>query len=79
MIISLKKQFMQFFGSHFLQKTAKNIGLMKRCRAILPEQLVLSLISALSKGNCTSIADLLRQFNGMCLFNSFYWLMQNQE
>ncbi|QDF68589.1 IS4 family transposase [Shewanella sp. SNU WT4] len=67
MIISLKKQFMQFFSAHFLQKTAKNIGLMKRCRAILPEQLVLSLISALSKGNCTSIADLLRQFNGMCL------------
>ena len=40
---------------------------MKRCRAIQPEQLVLSLVSALSKGNCTSIADLLRQFNGLCL------------
>ncbi|CAK2041245.1 hypothetical protein VCRA2113O324_360004 [Vibrio crassostreae] len=46
---------------------AKNTGLMKRCRAILPEQLVISLVAALSKGNCTSIADLLRQFNGMCL------------
>ena len=40
---------------------------MQRCRAIRPEQLVLSLVSALSKGNCTSIADLLRQFNGLCL------------
>lgn len=46
---------------------AKSTGLMKRCRAILPEQLVISLVAALSKGNCTSIADLLRQFNGMCL------------
>lgn len=40
---------------------------MKRCRAIHAEQLVLSLVAALSKGNCSSIADLLRQFNGMCL------------
>ncbi|WP_342609342.1 IS4 family transposase [Vibrio tritonius] len=68
-IISLQKQFKQFFNADFLQKTAKNTGLMKRCRAILPEQLVLSLVAALSKGNCTSIADLLRQFNGMCLSN----------
>lgn len=66
-IISLQKQFTQFFNSDFLQKTAKSTGLMKRCRAILPEQLVLSLVAALSKGNCSSIADLLRQFNGMCL------------
>lgn len=40
---------------------------MKRCRAILHEQLAISLVAALSKGNCSSIADLLRQFNGMCL------------
>ena len=67
MIISLKKQLMQFFSSDALQKTGKSTGFIQRSRAILPDQLVLSLISALSKGNCTSIADLLRQFNGMCL------------
>ncbi|MEZ9873626.1 IS4 family transposase, partial [Vibrio sp. 10N.261.51.C6] len=66
-IISLQKQFKQFFNADTLQKMAKSTGLMKRCRAILPEQLVISLVAALSKGNCTSIADLLRQFNGMCL------------
>lgn len=67
MIISLQKQFKQFFNADNLQKVAKSTGFMKRCRAILPEQLVISLVAALSKGNCTSIADLLRQFNGMCL------------
>jgi len=66
-IISLQKQFKQFFNADTLQKLAKSTGLMKRCRAILPEQLVISLVAALSKGNCTSIADLQRQFNGMCL------------
>jgi hypothetical protein len=66
-IISLQKQFKQFFNADTVQKLAKSTGLMKRCRAILPEQLVISLVAALSKGNCTSIADLLRQFNGMCL------------
>ena len=35
--------------------------------AIQPQPLVLSLISALSKGNCNAIADLHRQFNGMTL------------
>jgi hypothetical protein len=38
-IISLKKQFKQFFNSDSLQKTAKNTELMKRCRAILPDKL----------------------------------------
>jgi len=66
-IISLQKQFKQFFHAESLQKMAKSTGLMKRCRAILPDQLALSLVAALSKGNCSSIADLLRQFNGMCL------------
>ncbi|MDK2600797.1 IS4 family transposase [Vibrio vulnificus] len=66
-IISLQKQFKQFFNANILQKMAKSTGLIKRCRAILPDQLVISLVAALSKGNCTSIADLLRQFNCMCL------------
>ncbi len=58
---------------------------MKRCRAILPEQLVLSLVAALSKGNCSSIAVLLRQFNGMCLstednvaYKSFHHQLRKQ-
>ena len=66
-IISLQKQFMQFFSADSLQKTAKNVGFVQRCRAIQPLQMVLSLVSALSKGNCTAIADLHRQFNGLCL------------
>lgn len=66
-IISLQKQFKQFFNANSLQNTAKSTGFVKRCRDIFPEQLVLSLVAALSKGNCISIADLLRQFNGMCL------------
>jgi hypothetical protein len=66
-IISLKKQFMQFFNADILQKTAKRTGFIQRNRSVLPEQLVPSLVSALSKGNCHAIADLHRQFNGMCL------------
>ncbi|PQJ42626.1 transposase, partial [Vibrio campbellii] len=59
MIITLQKQFKQFFHAESLQKMAKSTGLMKRCRAILPDQLVISLVASLSKGNCSSIADLL--------------------
>lgn len=66
-IISLQKQLLQFFYPNYLQHAAKVTGFMKRCRDITPDQLVLSLVSALSKGNTTSIADLLRQFNGLCL------------
>jgi hypothetical protein len=66
-IVSLKKQFMQFFNADILQKTAKRTGFIQRNRSVLPEQLVPSLVSALSKGNCHGIADLHRQFNGMCL------------
>jgi hypothetical protein len=66
-IISLTNQFKQFFSADCLHKMAKTTGLMKQCRAILPDQLVISLMAALSKGNYTSNADLLRQFNGMCL------------
>ena len=58
---------MQFFNANFLQKTAKRTGFIQRNRSVLPEKLVLSLLSALSKGNCNTIADLHRQFNGMCL------------
>ncbi|GGB78090.1 IS4 family transposase [Shewanella inventionis] len=66
-IITLKKQFMQFFNADILQKMAKRTGFIQRNRAVLPELLVPSLLSALSKGNCHAIADLHRQFNGMCL------------
>ncbi|MBV7264535.1 IS4 family transposase [Photobacterium sp. WH77] len=66
-IISLKKQLMQFFDASFLEKTARKCGFTQRARAIQPQQLVLSLLAALSKGNCHAIADLHRQFNGMCL------------
>lgn len=69
-IISLKKQFMQFFNADILQKMAKRTGFIQRNRSVLPEQLVPSLVSALSKGNCHAIADLHRQFNGMCLTES---------
>jgi len=66
-IITLKDQLAQFFNADFLLKTAKRCGFIQRERAIQPQPLVLSLISALSKGNCNAIADLHRQFNGMAL------------
>lgn len=66
-IISLKSQLTQFFNADFLMKIAKWCGFIQRQRVIQPQALVLSLIAALSKGNCHSIADLHRQFNGMCL------------
>ncbi len=66
-IIPTKLQLMPFFNDVFLEKTARRCGFMERLRNIGPQSLVLSLIAALSKGNCTSIADLHRQFNGMCL------------
>lgn len=66
-IISLTNQFKQFFSADCLHKMAKTTGLIKQCREILPDQLVITLVAALSKGNYTPNADLLRQFNGMCL------------
>ncbi|PSU35479.1 IS4 family transposase [Photobacterium lutimaris] len=66
-IISLKDQLAQFFNADFLGRTARRCGFIQRERAIQPQPLVLSLLAALSKGNCTAIADLHRQFNGMCL------------
>ncbi len=66
-IIPLKDQLAQFFNADFLLKTAKLCGFIQRERSVQPQSLVLSLIAALSKGNCHSIADLHRQFNGMCL------------
>jgi hypothetical protein len=67
MIIPLKHQLSQFFCPDFITKTAKHAGFLKRERVIEPQSLVLSLIAALSKGCCHAIADLHRQFNGMCL------------
>ena len=66
-IISLKHQLSQFFCPDFMTRTARRTGFLKRERAIEPQSLVLSLIAALSKGNCHTIADLHRQFNGMSL------------
>ena len=66
-IISLKEQLLQFFNSNFLTKIAKSSGFIKRERTIQAQPLVLSLIAALSKGNCHAIADFHRQFNGMSL------------
>lgn len=66
-IISLKRQLTQFFNADFLTKTAKRTGFIQRERAIQSQPLLLSLIAALSKGNCHAIADLHRQFNGMCM------------
>ncbi|MFM2591332.1 IS4 family transposase [Vibrio harveyi] len=66
-IIPLKRQLTQFFNTDFLTKTAKRTGFIQRERAIQSKPLLLSLIAALSKGNCHAIADLHRQFNGMCL------------
>ncbi|SHO58976.1 Transposase DDE domain protein [Vibrio quintilis] len=66
-IITLKQQLSQIFSPDFILRTAKQVGFTRRERAIQPVALVLSLISALSKGNCHAIADLHRQFNGMCL------------
>ena len=50
-----------------MTRTARRTGFLKRERTIEPQALVLSLIAALSKGNCHAIADLHRQFNGMTL------------
>lgn len=66
-IISLKHQLSQFFCPDFMTRTARHTGFLKRERTIEPQSLVLSLIAALSKGNCHAIADLHRQFNGMSL------------
>lgn len=67
MIITLKNQLSHFFNAEFISRTAKLSKFIQRERSIQSQPLVLSLIAALSKGNCTAIADLHRQFNGMCL------------
>ena len=66
-ILYLKKQLTQFLNSDHLNKTAKNIQFSKRIRSIKPFELVTSLISSLSKGNCHSITDFHRRFNGLQL------------
>ena len=66
-IISLKHQLSQFLCPEFITRIARRTGFLKRERTIEPPSLVLSLIAALSKGNCHAIADLHRQFNGMSL------------
>ena len=55
-IISLKHQLSQFFSPDFMIRTARRTGFLKRERTIEPQALVLSLIAALSKGNCHAIA-----------------------
>jgi hypothetical protein len=65
--ISLQKQFKQFFNGDNLQKMVEITGLMKRCRALLPDQLVINLVAALSKGSCSCIAALLRNLSGIDL------------
>lgn len=51
---------MQLFSSDTLQKTEEITGFIQPYQAIRPAQQVLNFVSELSKGNCTSIADLLR-------------------
>ena len=50
-----------------MTSTARRTGFSKRVRTIEPQSLVLSLIAALSKGNCHTIADLHRQSYDMSL------------
>ncbi len=66
-IIPVKEQLTNFLSPSILIKQAKSTGFMKRIRAIKPLELVTSIVSALSKGNVTSINEILRQFNGMRL------------
>lgn len=46
-IIPLTNQFKQFFSADWLHKIAKTTGLIKQCRAILPDELIISLVAAL--------------------------------
>jgi hypothetical protein len=65
-IISVKHPLMQFFSDFSLQKIAFGCGFTKRVRNIEPRTLILCLISALSIGKITSIAQLHQKYNGMC-------------
>lgn len=66
-IINLKHQLTQFLNAGTLNNQAKSCQFMQRIRDIQPLQLVTSLVAAFSQGNTSSIAELLRQFNGMQL------------
>lgn len=66
-IINLKHQLTQFLNAGTLNQQAKSCQFMQRIRGIKPLQLVTSLVAAFSQGNTSSIAELLRQFNGMQL------------
>lgn len=66
-IIHLKHRLTQFLNAATLNQQAKSSQFMQRIRGIQPLQLVTSLVAAFSQGNTASIADLLRQFNGMQL------------
>ncbi|WP_323840803.1 IS4 family transposase [Photorhabdus africana] len=65
-IIAIKHQLMQFFSDVSLQKMALRCGFIQRVRNIEPHTLILSLITALSSGKVTSIAQLHQKFNGLC-------------
>ena len=65
MIISPKQQLMQFFNPDFLLSLAKKSGFIIRQRTLEPASLILALISSMSKGDCKSIAEVHRQYNGI--------------
>lgn len=66
-IIHLKQRLTQFLNPVTLNLQAKRCQFMQRIRDIQPLQLVTCLVAAFSQGNTASIAELLRQFNGMQL------------
>lgn len=67
MIISLKQSITQFLNPQNINHQGKLSGFVQRLRDISPFHLVCCLIAAMSKNNCSSIASLHRQFNGMQL------------
>lgn len=66
-ISSLKHQLSQFFCPELITRIARQTGFLKHGHAIEPSSLLLSLIAALSKGNCHAMINLHRTFNDMSL------------
>jgi hypothetical protein len=64
-ILSLNILLKKLFSNTCMKETAKECNFTKRLRSIALNNLFVSIISALSKGNCDSIAGIHRQFNGM--------------
>jgi hypothetical protein len=64
-ILSLNALIKKLFSNTCIEEIAKECNFTKRLRSINPYNLFVSVISALSKGNCNSIAGIHRQFNGM--------------